>query len=174
MRPALFLDRDGVINVDHGYVHRQQDFHFIEGIFDLVRTANQLGYVICVVTNQAGIGRGYYTEKDFELLTQWMLEQFRVHGANIDGVYHCPFHYEHGIGRYKAISRNRKPEPGMLLQAAAHHSIELTESLIIGDKESDLQAGKRAGLKTLVAYRFSPQIPSAISVDALNQVTSLL
>jgi D-glycero-D-manno-heptose 1,7-bisphosphate phosphatase len=174
LQHALFLDRDGVINVDYGYVYRQQDFHFINGIFDLVKSANQLGYLVCVVTNQAGIGRGYYTEKEFELLTQWMLEEFRVHGAKIDGVYHCPFHHECGIGRYKATSKNRKPEPGMLLQAAAHHSINLPESLIVGDKESDLQAGENAGLETLVAYKFRPQIPSAISVDSLNQVISLL
>ncbi len=174
MQPALFLDRDGVVNIDHGYVHRQRDFQFIDGIFDLVRSANQLGYVVCVVTNQAGIGRGFYTEKEFELLTQWMLEKFRVRGANIDGVYYCPYHHKHGIGRYKVISKNRKPEPGMLLQAAAHHSINLSKSLIVGDKESDLQAGQNAGLKTLVAYRFSPQLSSAISVDSLNQVISLL
>ena len=131
MRPALFLDRDGVINVDHAYVHHPKDFQFIEGVFELVAAANKAGYLVVVVTNQAGIGRGYYTEADFHALTEWMHEQFALHNARIDAVYFCPFHPEHGIGRYKRNADCRKPKPGMVLQAADEQKIELSRSLRI-------------------------------------------
>lgn len=101
---ALFLDRDGVINVDTAYVHRPDRFVFIDGIFDVCRHARKLGYLIVVVTNQAGIGRGYYTEHDFATLTNWMQQQFSQQEAHIDHVYHCPYHPVHGIGNYKRES----------------------------------------------------------------------
>ena len=92
LRPALFLDRDGVINEDHSYVCRQENFHFVDGIFGLVAAANQAGHLVIVVTNQAGIGRGYYSEADFHELTAWMCDIFVQRGANIDAVYYCPYH----------------------------------------------------------------------------------
>ena len=144
--PALFLDRDGVINIDHGYVFRRDDFDFVDGIFDISREARGLGYKLVVVTNQAGIGRGYYTETDFESLTGWMRDVVAGENALIDGVYFSPYHPTKGMGSYLRDHYSRKPAPGMLLQAAEELDIELASSLLIGDKMTDLQAGLAAGL----------------------------
>jgi len=146
-RPALFLDRDGVINVDHAYVHRQEHFEFIDGIFDLCRLAKKLGFAIFVVTNQAGIGRGYYSEEDFRRLTEWMCGIFTSEGICIDKVYYCPFHQEHGIGDYKIDSPLRKPNPGMILQAIEEFNIDPTRSILVGDRATDIQAGTTAGVR---------------------------
>lgn len=145
-RKALFLDRDGVINVDHGYVHRVDQIEFCDGIFDLVRHARALGYAVVVVTNQAGIGRGFYTEADFRKLTAWMLAEFDRRGAKIDRVYHCPDHPVHGLGEHRRESSWRKPNPGMLLQAARDMGLVLQSSVMVGDKGSDIVAGQRAGV----------------------------
>jgi D-glycero-D-manno-heptose 1,7-bisphosphate phosphatase len=147
-RPALFLDRDGVINIDHGYVYRQEQFEFIDGVFELCVAAKSLGYFIFVVTNQAGIGRGYYSEEDFEALTRWMCDEFSRRGAAIDKVYFCATHPSDGIGKYKTESPFRKPNPGMLLQAAREFNVDLPHSMFIGDKCSDIQAGLASGVGT--------------------------
>ena len=107
-RRALFLDRDGVINIDHGYVCAQEKFEFVDGIFELGRCASQLGFLNIVVTNQAGIGRGYYSEEDFLALSDWMCGVLCERGAPIAKVYHCPFHSRHGVGVYKRESADRK------------------------------------------------------------------
>lgn len=151
-RRALFLDRDGVINVDHGYVHRPDQFEFVDGMFDLCRHARDLGYLIVVVTNQAGIGRGYYSEEAFHELTTWMGQRFADAGVEIAGTYFCPHHAEHGIGRYKRACDRRKPNPGMLLDAARELDIDLGGSILIGDKESDIEAGRRAGLLRVIRF----------------------
>ena len=95
------MDRDGVINVDKGYVHEIEEFEFVDGIFDFCSTATRLGYLLTMITNQAGIGRGYYTEKDYYSLTEWMLARFAERDVYISKVYHCPYHPVHGIGIYK-------------------------------------------------------------------------
>jgi len=151
-RRALFLDRDGVINVDHSYVYHQEDFEFIDGVFELCSKAKHLGYLIVVVTNQAGIGRGYYKEQDFQKLTEWMLDIFASKGIIIDDVYYCPYHPEHGIGKYKKDAACRKPQPGMILQAARDYNIELGNSILVGDKESDILAGIAAGIGCNLLY----------------------
>lgn len=151
-RRALFLDRDGVINHDSGYTSKSEDFEFIEGIFDLCRAAVRLGYELIVVTNQAGIGRGYYSEQDFFKLTEWMRQRFLDEGAPLTDVFFCPYHPEHGLGQYKQDSFDRKPHPGMLLQAADKHAIDLSRSLMIGDKDSDMQAAKNAGVPIRCHY----------------------
>ena len=145
-RPALFLDRDGVINVDHAYVHQKDNFEFIDGIFELCKKAQESGYLIIIITNQAGIGRGYYTEEDFYSLTDWMIGEFSKKGVTIDAVYHCPYHPEKGIGEYKQDAPCRKPNPGMILTAKNEFNINLNESILIGDKGSDIQAGLNAGI----------------------------
>lgn len=150
--PALFLDRDGVINVDRAYVSRQEDFQFVDGIFELCRFARQLGYLIFVVTNQAGIGRGYYTEQDFLRLSDWMCGVFNAQGIVIDRVYFCPSHPEHGVGEHKVDSPYRKPGPGMILQAAEEFDVDLTRSVLVGDKETDIRAGITAGVGVNVLY----------------------
>jgi D-glycero-D-manno-heptose 1,7-bisphosphate phosphatase len=146
MTPALFLDRDGVINIDHAYVVRTEDFDFVPGIFDLVRAAHRAGRPVFVVTNQAGIGRGLYTEDDFAALTRWMCARFEAEGAPIARVYHCPSHPTAGIGRYKVDSPWRKPNPGMILQARDDFGLDLARSALVGDKASDIEAGQAAGL----------------------------
>lgn len=145
-RPALFLDRDGVVNVDLPYVHTRERFTFIDGIFDLGRAAAANGYRIVIVTNQAGIGRRLYAESHFHALTEWMCGAFAAQGAPIDKVYFCPFHPVHGIGRYLADSSRRKPAPGMLLDAAAELGIDLGRSILVGNNETDILAGKAAGV----------------------------
>ncbi|MBF0260917.1 MAG: HAD family hydrolase [Magnetococcales bacterium] len=143
---ALFLDRDGVINVDHGYVHRVEQFEFIEGIFDLIRAAGRLGYRVVVVTNQSGIARGYYTEHQFHALTDWMRAAFEREGGRIDAVYFSPFHPTKGIGPYRREDPSRKPGPGMILQAARELDLDLAGSLLVGDRLSDIQAAVAAGV----------------------------
>ena len=152
MRRALFLDRDGVINVDHGYVCRPEEFEFIEGIFSLCRAAQEHGYCLFVVTNQAGIGRGYYNEQEFRAVTDWMCRQFATQRVKIEQVYFCPFHPEHGLGEYRRESEFRKPGPGMILQATREHGIDLATSALIGDKISDIKAGRSAGVGLNILY----------------------
>lgn len=151
-RRALFLDRDGVINHDSGYTHRIEDFHFIDGIFDLCRAAQQAGYLLIVVTNQAGIGRGYYTEEDFQVLTTWMVGRFAEEGVTITDVLYCPFHPEHGVGKYKCESADRKPNPGMMERAARAHQIDFNQSIMVGDKDSDMEAAARVGMPIRCHY----------------------
>lgn len=155
---ALFLDRDGVINVDHGYVCKSEQIVFVEGIFELVRVANDAGYLVIIVTNQAGIGRGYYCEADFHNLMDWMKARFADHGATIDAVYFSPYHPEHGLGIYRKQSSCRKPSPGMLLQAQTEFGIDMGLSTLIGDKVTDIQAGAAAGVGTLLILN-SEEVP---------------
>lgn len=152
MAYALFLDRDGVINIDHGYVHQPKEFEFVEGIFDLSAAAQNLGYKIVVVTNQAGIGRGYYSEQQFFDLTQWMRAEFIQKQIVISAIYHCPFHPVHGVGEYKRESDDRKPGPGMILRAARDLGLDLNRSAMIGDKMTDMEAALRAGVGLRILF----------------------
>lgn len=146
MSKAVFLDRDGVINVDRGYTYRIEDFEFIDGIFDACKLFKQSGCRLIVVTNQSGIGRGFYSEQDFLTLTQWMRDQFDSHGISLDAVYHCPHHPQQAQGRYKQSCHCRKPEPGMLLQGIADFGLEPGQCVMFGDKASDLKAAMAAGI----------------------------
>ena len=147
---ALFLDRDGVINVEKNYVYRIEDFEFMPGIFELCATARDIGFRLVVVTNQAGIGRGYYGEPEFEHLTRWMLSQFQDRNVIIDRVYHCPYHPTAGIGEYRRESFDRKPNPGMLLRAQRDLGLDVASSVLLGDKDSDIEAGRAAGIGHLL------------------------
>jgi D-glycero-D-manno-heptose 1,7-bisphosphate phosphatase len=140
MNRALFLDRDGVINEDYGYVHKIEDFHFRDGIFDVCRAAQKEHMKIVVVTNQAGIGRGLYQHADFQSVTQYMRSAFSGEGVTISGVYCCPDHPDHGLGHYRRISYDRKPSPGMLVKACNDLNINPKCSVFIGDKVSDREA----------------------------------
>lgn len=146
MKKALFLDRDGVVNIDTGYLYKIEEVQFIDGIFDLCRKASDLDYLIIIVTNQSGIGRGYYSESDFQKLSEWMKTQFANQRAEITNIYHCPYHPEHGIGQYKRNSFDRKPNPGMLLKAAADYHIDLAASFLVGDSETDIKAAYSANI----------------------------
>lgn len=149
---ALFLDRDGVINHDAGYTHAWERFRFVDGIFALARAAHARGYLLVVVTNQAGIGRGLYTEDDFHVLTARMCERFADEGAPITRVYFDPTHPEHGLGAYRRASPLRKPAPGMLLAARDELNVSLPASVLVGDKPSDIAAGQRAGVRATLLY----------------------
>jgi len=142
MKKALFLDRDGVINIEKNYLYRKEDFEFIEGIFDLVKYYKSLDYYVFVVTNQSGIARGFYTEEDFNILSSWMKKEFLKENIIIDDVYFCPHH--------PSINGDcdcRKPKAGMLFEASNNYNIDLKNSIIIGDKERDIEAGLNAGLQ---------------------------
>jgi D-glycero-D-manno-heptose 1,7-bisphosphate phosphatase len=149
---ALFLDRDGVINVDNDYVHSREDFHFQEGIYELCRAAQTLGYLLLVVTNQAGVARGYYTESAFFELTKWMTQKFAEEQIRIARVYYCPYHPVHGLGKYKRDSADRKPNPCMLLRARTDFNLNLAKYVLIGDKLSDIYAPKAAGVGTNILF----------------------
>lgn len=141
MKKALFLDRDGVINIELNYLYKIEDFKFIDGIFELCRHYQNLGYIIIVVTNQSGIARNYYNESDFEKLTAWMIDEFAKDGIKITKVYHCPHHPD-----ISGECSCRKPEPGMILQAQKEFDIDLKSSILVGDKERDIEAAMEAGI----------------------------
>lgn len=142
MHKALFLDRDGVINVDNAYVHKPQDFIFVDGIFSSLKKYQDLGYLLIVVTNQSGINRGYYSLEDFLSLSEFMKDEFKKHGVFIDKIYHCPHTPDEGC-------ECRKPSPKMLFDAKDEFGIDMENSIMIGDKLSDMKAGFNAGVKNL-------------------------
>ncbi|MBD3798990.1 D-glycero-beta-D-manno-heptose 1,7-bisphosphate 7-phosphatase [Sulfuricurvum sp.] len=141
MRKALFLDRDGVVNVEKNYLYKIDDFELMEGIVEVCRRYQEQGYLIIIVTNQSGISRGYYTEEDFALLSRWMVEHFKELGIVITRIYHCP-HHESIDGMCKC----RKPEPGMFLEAQREYDLDMAGSVMIGDNERDIEAALRAGV----------------------------
>jgi D-glycero-D-manno-heptose 1,7-bisphosphate phosphatase len=143
---AIFLDRDGVINVDSGYVSHWDDFEFMPCAIQAMRFFLDKGYLLVVVTNQSGIGRGYYTEADFCALTESMRGHLSREGVDLSGVYFCPHHTEATIAEYRMACDCRKPEPGMLLRAAQELNIDLSRSVMVGDKSSDMIAAQRAGI----------------------------
>ncbi len=170
---ALFLDRDGVINLDKNCVWRIEEFEFLPGIFELCRAAETVGLLPIVVTNQAGIGRGYYTEQDFQALTEWMLAEFRARGIGIGRVYHCPFHPTEGIGDYRRESPDRKPHPGMILRAKDDLGLDLSQSVLVGDKDSDIDAGRAAGVGyniKLLHDAESQRSPDRLEFDSLHAI----
>jgi len=148
--PAAFLDRDGVINEERHYVHRIEDFVLLPGATAGMQRLQEAGYRLVVVTNQAGIGRGLYSEDDFARLTQHMLALLRADAVEVSGVYHCPHHPEAQDPRYRLDCDCRKPAPGLLLRAGRALGLDLGRSVLVGDKRSDLQAGRAAGLARCV------------------------
>ena len=140
-KKALFLDRDGTINVDKGYVFKPEDFEFQTGIFELVRKYSIEGFLIFVITNQSGIARGMYTETEYRKLTQWMVKKFAEQNIRIEKVYHCPH-----LPEIDGPCECRKPKPGMIVQAMNEYGINPKLSVVIGDSERDLLAGKNAGI----------------------------
>lgn len=147
MPKALFLDRDGIINVDRDYVYRIDDFVWQPGIIEAARTAVQLGLKLVVVTNQSGIGRGYYREDDFQVLTAYMRSRFADEGAELTAVYHAPHHPQAAVAEYRVADHPwRKPRPGMILAARDDLGLDLAGSLMVGDRYSDIAAGTAAGV----------------------------
>ena len=148
LRPALFLDRDGVLNEDQGYVHRWEDFRWIAGAKEAVAAFNRAGWLVIVVTNQSGVGRGYYTEADMHALHARMGEELSAMGGRIDAFYHAPQHPDAPLDAYRHPDPpDRKPNPGMILRALSEWPIDREASLLVGDKPSDLEAALRAGIR---------------------------
>jgi D-glycero-D-manno-heptose 1,7-bisphosphate phosphatase len=149
-RRAVFLDRDGTVNVEKDYLHRPEEFEFIPGSPEAIRLLNDAGFLVIIVTNQSGIGRGYYDEAAVERLHRFMDMELARFDARVDAYYFCPHHPHHGIGEYRRECSCRKPLPGMLVGAAADLAVNLTESWIIGDKRADVAAGLAAGCRPIL------------------------
>lgn len=149
-RPAVFLDRDGTLNVDVGYAHRPQDLALLEGVLPGLRKLQQLGFALVVVTNQSGIARGYFNEAEMHEFHAELTRVLRAGGVELQGIYFCPYHPTAGQDAYRVDSPLRKPNPGMLLAAAADLELDLAASFAIGDKRSDVLAGRRAGCRTVL------------------------
>lgn len=172
MKKALFIDRDGVINKEHDYVHKIEEFEFIEGVFDALKYAQARGYLLIVITNQSGIGRGYYGEDDFFKLSEWMVEVLREKGIHIDRIYHCP----HAPGEGCDC---RKPETGMIERAVKDFEIDLKTSWLVGDKESDIKAALNAGIPHHILVRSGHAVDEGKTAakhvcNTLNEAVRLL
>lgn len=148
--PAIFLDRDGTINHDHGYVCEIDNFQFIEGAIEAMLELKKMGYALILVTNQSGIARGLFTEAQFLALTEWMDWSLIDRGVELDGIYYCPHHPDAIEQKYRQICNCRKPKAGMLLAAQKHLNIDMKASYMVGDKLFDMQAGKEAHIGTNV------------------------
>lgn len=166
--PALFLDRDGVIHREIGYLFDPKQVEFLPGIFEVCKSAQKAGYKLIIITNQSGIARGLYSEADFHHLMHWMLKEFEQRGIQIDAYYFCPHHPVHGIGKYRKECASRKPGPGMILQAAREHGLDLSQSLLIGDRGSDMEAGAAAGIRKCFLLEGTVSNPSEISAPHIT------
>jgi D-glycero-D-manno-heptose 1,7-bisphosphate phosphatase len=166
LTPAAFIDRDGVINRELEYVHRVEDFHVLPGVVQALTLFQAAGFDLVVVTNQAGIAHGLYSEADFDHLTAHMLATFAAQGVHIGGVYHCPHHPNGRVPAYAVDCACRKPKPGMLLAAAADLHLDLPRSLMVGDKPSDVQAGRAAGVGLTALVRSGHALPEEAELHA--------
>ena len=161
---AIFLDRDGVINKEINYLHKIEDFEFTENCIAALKTLQSYGYLLFIITNQAGIGRGYYTEDDFHQLNNWMLTKLSEHGVVITEVRFCPHHPEQGIGKYKINCDCRKPKTGLITPLIEKYNIDTKKSILIGDKMSDIKAGEAANINTLILVKTGHELPAEIPV----------
>ena len=168
---AAFLDRDGVINHDYGYVHKWKDFKFCKGVFEGLRIITDLGYKIIIITNQSGIDRGIYSENDYQKLTSNMLKALKKRNINITAIYHCPHHPNFSKDDYKNCIC-RKPKPGLFIKASKEFNISMDKSISIGDNERDLIASKMAGIKK--RYLISDKEDKLKSNFAISSYKSLL
>lgn len=146
-RPAVFFDRDGVLNIDNGFAHHPDQIEWVPGAFEAVKNLNELGYLVFVVTNQSGIARGLYTEEHVKKLHAWMTATFQTHAARIDAFAYCPHHPDGNVAAYKTTCTCRKPAPGMLSQLMNQWPVWREKSFMIGDRETDLAAAEAAGVK---------------------------
>jgi D-glycero-D-manno-heptose 1,7-bisphosphate phosphatase len=168
LQKALFLDRDGVINVEVNYLHKIEDFEFIDGIIDLCKYYQSLGFIIIVVTNQSGIARKYYSKEDFDILTTWMIKEFEKYGVMIKKVYYCPHHPD-----FSSTCSCRKPEPGMLLEAQEEFDIDMMNSIMIGDKERDIEAALNAGIKQSYLFDVGSTCRESKATKIVNKIEDI-
>jgi len=164
---AIFLDRDGVINIDKSYLYKKEDFEFCDGIFELLKHTQTLGYKLFVITNQSGISRGYYSENDFKKLTTWMLDKFAKQDIKIEKVYHCPHLPEDGC-------ECRKPKPKMINDAIKEFNIEPKLSWMIGDKDSDIQAAKNASIENTILISAEKSPLAKYRVNSLCDIINII
>lgn len=172
MNKAIFIDRDGVINVEKDYVYKIEDFEFIDGVFESCKYLQELGYMLVVITNQSGIGRGYYTQSDFEKLTAWMIGEFAKNGVNVTHVYHCP----HAPNE---ICNCRKPKTGMIDTAVEEFDIDVSKSYLIGDKVSDMECAKNAKIKTSIHVKSGHSFDESDSnadfiIDSIKEIKNII
>ena len=171
---AVFIDRDGVINEDRHYVHRIEDFVLLPGVIKGLALLRDAGFRLIVVTNQAGIARGYYGENELNRLHDYLHEQLALQGVMLDGIYFCPHHPEGNVKELAFKCECRKPSPGMLLQAAKDFDLDLVRSVLIGDKLTDLQAGQRAGVGRVVIVESGHLVEPAARLAADFVASDLL
>lgn len=167
LRPAAFLDRDGVINIDHGYVYRWEDFAYVPGAVDALRRLQAAGYALVIVTNQSGVARGYYDEAAIKTLHDALREDLAAQGVTLDAIEHCPHLPDAQVARYAVDCDCRKPAPGMILRSARTLGIDLAASLMFGDKPSDVDAGRAAGVGKSLRLAKNGE-PGTSAVDHLN------
>lgn len=146
LRAAVFLDRDGVLNVDHHYVYEPERFEWISGAKDAIKWLNEQGFLVIVVTNQSGVARGYFPETAVYELHRWIDKQLAVEGAHVDAYYHCPHHPEGKVAEYSVVCDCRKPAPGMILKALKEWPVDPKRSFLVGDSPRDVEAAKAAGI----------------------------
>ncbi len=169
MNKALFLDRDGVINKEKNYLYKIEDFEFIDGVFETCRYFQEQGYLIIVITNQAGIARGKYTENDFDILNEWMLKEFQKETVIISKVYHCPHHQD-----FSGECECRKPKPKMILDAQREFDLDLSQSILVGDKNSDIEAGINAGIESNILITTGHTIKSnSFNVQIIDNIIEI-
>lgn len=150
LKKALFLDRDGIINYDYGYVYKKEKIHFCEGIFEITKFFSERNFLVIVITNQSGIARGLFSEKEFLELMKWLVGEFRKKGSILDKYYYCPYHKDGTIEKYKKDSFMRKPNPGMILKAIKDLNIDCEKSFFIGDNITDILAAERSSVGTRI------------------------
>lgn len=171
---AVFLDRDGVINEDTGYVASVDDFHFLDGAIEALQLLKKKGYCLVVVTNQSGIARGFFTEEQFMHLTEWMDWSLADRDVDLDGIYYCPHHPTEGEPPYRQTCTCRKPAPGMLLDAAQFLKIDLEKSYMVGDTLHDMQAAQAAGVSHRVLVKTGKPLTEEAKAQATDIQDSLL
>ena len=173
-RRAVFLDRDGTINVEKNYLYRVADFEFLPGAVAAIRRLKEAGFLVFVVTNQSGVARGYYSLEDVEILHSHLQEELRRQETAVDAFYVCPHHPEQGLGPWRRECDCRKGAPGMLLQAAAEFEVDLARSFMVGDKKADIEAGRRAGCTPLLVLTgYGAATSAELDTDPVVRVADL-
>jgi len=164
MKRAIFLDRDGTIIADKGFVHKKEDVELLPKAAEAIKLANEHNFLVIVVTNQSGVARGYFKEDDVKQLHEYLNQILQTKGARIDAFYYCPHHPDASVKTYKKACFCRKPEPGLLLKAADDFGINLSESYMIGDSQRDIEAGKKAGCKTILLKTEAKDLLEAVKI----------
>ena len=171
MNKAIFLDRDGTINVEKHYLYKISDFEFLPGVVDALRKLQRAGYLLIIVTNQSGIGRGYYTESDFQKLNDWMVSTLKEQGVTIADVYYCPHLPDAQVEEYRKECNCRKPKLGMYQQAILDYNIQIGQSYAIGDKIRDCAICESSPCKGfLIGKNEKPEVIANVKAGMMDRV----